>query len=484
MSYSKRLSDIFNALKPIYHSVEIRTAFVLENQTNGLSYGQKISRWLDLFTIIRFKSEIISEFSYKILMDGSKVKFVIWNYPFEKIWNRLVDGFAGQIIVLNQISQRVEIPFSITISTKFDLLGQNFHSYPVYQENYNEEWPVMMKMFKTSSSDQARNIFRNDFEISRYLQSENYENPEMALKEFLQLNIPPDQTDNLHLIFEIPFKISAIKMVKNSSDSVNLNVDIVSDGIDVKDLTVNVRQKINSKAIYKKSHSLIEANKQVGQDRLLIWKVEDQLKNDLNSQIEVDLFHKDIGIIENQVKNFKDFFDSIEKNPPSFRQISNEAVLISEITSGLEKFRIDFPEGKRTAFIMMQFEESKQHKNILNCLKQTLEKNKITGLRADYKEYMDDLFLNIKTYMHACDFGIAVFERITEENFNPNVSLEVGYMLGLGKNVLLLKDQTLKSLHADLVGKLYKPFNTSEVDKTLPDQITKWISDKGFSTSE
>jgi nucleoside 2-deoxyribosyltransferase len=101
-------------------------------------------------------------------------------------------------------------------------------------------------------------------------------------------------------------------------------------------------------------------------------------------------------------------------------------------------------------------------------------------MRADDKQYMDDLFSNIKTYMHACDFGIAVFDRIMQDDFNPNVSLEVGYMLGMNKDVLLLKDQTLKSLQTDLTGRLYKQFDVNDVDNTVPVQIEKWLSDKGL----
>ena len=113
-----------------------------------------------------------------------------------------------------------------------------------------------------------------------------------------------------------------------------------------------------------------------------------------------------------------------------------------EIASGLEKFRLDFPSGNKTAFIMMQFNKTKLHGEIVDCIRETLKKRSIIALRSDDKEYMDDLFPNVKIYMHACNFGIAIFDRITEEDFNPNVSLEVGYMLGMGKNVLLLKDKT------------------------------------------
>lgn len=162
------------------------------------------------------------------------------------------------------------------------------------------------------------------------------------------------------------------------------------------------------------------------------------------------------------------------------KNISSEAVSMPEIASGLEKFRADYPIGKKTAFIIMQFGNTKPHQAIVTCIKDTLAKHGITALRADDKEYMDDLFPNIKTYMHACDFGVAVYDRITEDDFNPNVSLEVGYMLGMRKNVLLLKDKTLKSLQTDLTGKLYKAFDTTDIDNTMPQHIVKWLSDRGL----
>jgi hypothetical protein len=160
-------------------------------------------------------------------------------------------------------------------------------------------------------------------------------------------------------------------------------------------------------------------------------------------------------------------------------KISDEALVLPEIASGLEKFRADYPLGTRTAFIIMQFGATKPHATVVDCIKSSLKAHGIVALRADDKEYMDDLFANIKTYMHACDFGIAVFDRITEDDFNPNVSLEVGYMMGMGKDVLLLKDRTLRNLHTDLAGKLYKQFDTMDIDGTMPQQIRKWLADKG-----
>lgn len=84
------------------------------------------------------------------------------------------------------------------------------------------------------------------------------------------------------------------------------------------------------------------------------------------------------------------------------------------------------------------------------------------------------------TYVYGCRFGIAVFECIEDEAFNPNVSLEVGYMTGIGKPVCYLKERTLRTLHTDLVGRLYKEFDLQSCEETVPQAVWKWMSDKGL----
>jgi hypothetical protein len=192
--------------------------------------------------------------------------------------------------------------------------------------------------------------------------------------------------------------------------------------------------------------------------------------------ISVDELDKHLDLI---VKEYVKTVLESEKKPS--KQISGEAISTPEIASGLERFRSDNPiEGSKTAFIIMKFGNTTTHNAIAECIKSTLSTYNIKSFRADDKDYMDDLLPNVKTYMHGCDFGIAVFERIEEENFNPNVSFEVGYMMGLSKEVLLLKDKTLKSLQTDLTGKLYKQFNTINAEDSIPEQLHKWLYDKGY----
>jgi len=168
----------------------------------------------------------------------------------------------------------------------------------------------------------------------------------------------------------------------------------------------------------------------------------------------------------------------IYKSEDAFEQLLGTCreIIPSEIHDSLSRFRKDHPET--TAFIMMQFSETPTHHAIVSAIKSTLATAGITGLRADDHQYHDDVLPNVKTYMHGCTFGIAVFERIENDVFNPNVSLEVGYMLAIGKNICYLKDKTLRRLPTDLISKLYREFDTHDIEITLPNPLTKWLQEK------
>jgi hypothetical protein len=161
-------------------------------------------------------------------------------------------------------------------------------------------------------------------------------------------------------------------------------------------------------------------------------------------------------------------------NPGQSSPKSSSPSMISE---SLARFKKDHSE-RRTAFVMMQFGQTSAHSEIFEAIRTALAVHDIVALRADSKQYHDDLFPNVLTYIYGCTFGIAVFERIEQDTFNPNVSLEVGYMFGLEKRVCLLKDRTLKTLHTDLVGKLYRQFDPLHAAATIPNEVHAWLRDK------
>lgn len=149
-----------------------------------------------------------------------------------------------------------------------------------------------------------------------------------------------------------------------------------------------------------------------------------------------------------------------------------------KIRESSNRFRKDHPEPSKVAFIMMQFGKTKAHKEIEDAIKKTLASNGIKGVKANDKEYDSDLFDNVQTYLYGCGFGVAVFERLESDYFNPNVSFEVGYLFALKKEVCLLKDRTLEKLQTDIIGKLYRGFDPQDPHGTIPSEITKWLSDK------
>jgi hypothetical protein len=166
--------------------------------------------------------------------------------------------------------------------------------------------------------------------------------------------------------------------------------------------------------------------------------------------------------------------------PTEVIQTLSEFLSIPELDPFLERFYFDYPDPLKCCFLMMKFQKTRLHKSIIKAIKDTCNDLGIIALRADEKSYADELLPNIRTYMHGCGFGIAVFERLTGEDFNPNISLEVGYMMALGKPVCLLKDQTLAHLHTDIVGRLYESFDTQDPEGTITPVLEKWLVNKGI----
>ena len=151
-----------------------------------------------------------------------------------------------------------------------------------------------------------------------------------------------------------------------------------------------------------------------------------------------------------------------------------------EISHSLARFRTDHPDPAKIGFLVMRFDDTPAHQFIQNAINDTLGSHGLKAVRADGKRYHDDILYNVLTYLHGCSFGVAIFERITRDDFNPNVSLEVGYLMAMRKPILLLKDQNLKALQTDLVGRIYAPFDFQNPLGSIPPIFDRWLRDKGI----
>lgn len=157
-----------------------------------------------------------------------------------------------------------------------------------------------------------------------------------------------------------------------------------------------------------------------------------------------------------------------------FRRLGDLSGL-THLEPGLRSFLGDHPEPARNVFIMMRFLETDQMRAIHQAIVRSLATHGFHGVRADDRDYTGELWSNVEVCMVGCHYGIAVFEDIERRDFNPNVSLELGYMLGRQRRCLLLKERRLPDLPTDVVHRLYKPFDAFEIEATISAQVNRWL---------
>ncbi len=139
---------------------------------------------------------------------------------------------------------------------------------------------------------------------------------------------------------------------------------------------------------------------------------------------------------------------------------------------------------EKNVFIMMPFRQGsdERYEKIEEIIKRELRKKGYRGWLASDKKVAPQLWDNIASYLVACKHAVAVFTRLERDRrilneFNPNVSLELGFCLSRGRQVLILKDSELTSLQTDLVGHLYEEFDLNQVGRQLPRKIRRWLSE-------
>ena len=183
-------------------------------------------------------------------------------------------------------------------------------------------------------------------------------------------------------------------------------------------------------------------------DALLLWKRKDGFNEDM--------------LCHFQTMNILRDYDFKMSSLPSY-------------TKSEEEFYKKY--GYCAVFVIMSFDEALYP--IYQAIEKTLRKHGLVAIRADGKEFSDDLWGNVSTYLNCSCAAIAVFNKFDSEKdiYNPNVALETGYMMALGRKICYLKDNRLKQLPSDIISKLYKTYDVDNIDDTVSQQIESWIMD-------
>lgn len=168
-------------------------------------------------------------------------------------------------------------------------------------------------------------------------------------------------------------------------------------------------------------------------------------------------------------------------------QFSERALVMQlQIPAGYEHFvrfmpafLRDHPHIEKNIFLIMRFRSGAQYNEIHKAIVDGLVPHGLHVIRADDKDYTGDLWENVCLHMLGCQFGIAVFEEIDQREFNPNVALELGFMISQNKRCLLLKDRRMPRMPTDIVGKLYKEFDTYDITNSIHAALSRWVIDLG-----
>ena len=143
-----------------------------------------------------------------------------------------------------------------------------------------------------------------------------------------------------------------------------------------------------------------------------------------------------------------------------------------------QRFFEDHPNYESNVFIMTRFQKGNRLLESLDSeLRSVLRGHGLDPVRADDKMYLTDrnLWNNVCLYMIACNQGIAILEDRIEDELNPNVALEYGFMRALNKPALLLKDVAFRNLRADIMGTLWEEFDITDIQGTIRAPVEKWL---------
>lgn len=131
-------------------------------------------------------------------------------------------------------------------------------------------------------------------------------------------------------------------------------------------------------------------------------------------------------------------------------------------------------------FLMTRFAKTEQLDAISTAVAQSVGAFGLEFIRADDTSFSGNyLWQRVEQCMQAATFGVAVFDNLDKPEINPNISLELGYMLALGHKCLLLKEKRLPALMADLQGFLHKEFDAENTTATVLGAMADWLREVG-----
>jgi TIR domain len=217
--------------------------------------------------------------------------------------------------------------------------------------------------------------------------------------------------------------------------------------------------------------------------------------------IQIPTLVDDIFVLRSPSEDERDIRDAIEKVDKAIKENMERQEEVSKLTlpagyahlaSNVLRFRDDHPNNK-TVFVMMKFFDTttigdkwkrKLLDDIWKVITVVLGSYGLEAVRADKKDYHDQLWENICVYMLGSPYGIAILEDRVAEELNPIVTLEYGFMRAFNRKVALFRDSKFQHDRADFIGRLSKSFEIDDkgalIAETLKKAVQDWLLDLGI----
>jgi hypothetical protein len=95
---------------------------------------------------------------------------------------------------------------------------------------------------------------------------------------------------------------------------------------------------------------------------------------------------------------------------------------------------------------------------------------------ASDRSYHDRLWTNVQIYMLGCRRGIAIMESRYRQELNPNIAMEWGWMVGMGRSVLYLRENTFQHARADWDGLLHDSFDWDDPTPGVTQAVNRFLN--------
>lgn len=142
----------------------------------------------------------------------------------------------------------------------------------------------------------------------------------------------------------------------------------------------------------------------------------------------------------------------------------------------------------KSVFVMTKFPDAQAAANGANNGKDKELSAVITAVRdavtacgytprvASDRRYHPALWDNVELYLLGCNRGIAIVEDKYLPELNPNVSMEWGWMRGMGRDVLYLVEKDFKHERADWNGLIQESFDWANPAADIDRAVRGWLS--------